>query len=85
MGRYVAFMSTTVEGSSEGMTAQQVASRELAAGLQMLSGAKRIFFDMYDTMSPAGPGVGDKVRARPRSHGLFRRDPQASRHSPPLA
>jgi len=61
MGRFVAFLSSTVEGSSEGMTAQQVASRELAAGLQMLSGAKRIFFDMYDTMSPAGPGVDDKV------------------------
>ena len=71
MGRFVAFLSSTVEGSSEGMTAQQVASRELAAGLQMLSGAKRIFFDMYDTMSPAGPGVDDKARARPPpSEGL---------------
>lgn len=61
MGRYVAFMSTTVEGSAEGMSAKATAERELAAGLQLLTGAKRIFFDVYDLMSPAKDGTEDKV------------------------
>mmetsp|Transcript_22873 Transcript_22873/g.46587 ORF Transcript_22873/g.46587 Transcript_22873/m.46587 type:complete len:479 (-) Transcript_22873:22-1458(-) len=61
VGRYVAFMSTTVETVVEGESAQQTAARELAAGLQMLGGAVRIFFDVYDLMKPAKDGVADKV------------------------
>mmetsp|Transcript_22872 Transcript_22872/g.46585 ORF Transcript_22872/g.46585 Transcript_22872/m.46585 type:complete len:94 (-) Transcript_22872:22-303(-) len=54
-------MSTTVETVVEGESAQQTAARELAAGLQMLGGAVRIFFDVYDLMKPAKDGVADKV------------------------
>ena len=60
-GRYVAFLSTTVEGSAEGMSAKATAERELAAGLQLLIGAKRIWFDVYDLMTPVGDGTADKV------------------------
>jgi len=60
-GRYVAFLSTTVEGSAEGMSAKATAERELAAGLQLLAGACRIFFDVYDLMTPVKDGTADKV------------------------
>jgi len=60
-GRYVAFLSTTVETSVEGESAQQTAARELAAGLQMLGSATRIFFDVTDLMKPAKDGTADKV------------------------
>lgn len=61
VGRFVAFLSTTVEGSAEGMTAKATAERELAAGLQLLSSATRIFFDVYDLMSPLKDGKTDHV------------------------
>ena len=60
-GRYVAFLSTTVETSVEGESAQATAARELAAGLQMLGSATRIFFDVTDLMKPAKDGTADKV------------------------
>jgi len=60
-GRYVAFLSTTVETVVEGESAQTTASRELAAGLQLLSGAVRVFFDVTDQMTPAKDGTADKV------------------------
>jgi len=60
-GRYVAFLSTTVETSVEGESAQATAMRELAAGLQMLGSATRIFYDVTDLMKPAKDGTADKV------------------------
>ena len=60
-GRFVAFLSTTVETVVEGEPAQTTAARELAAGLQLLSGAVRVFFDVYDLMTPAKDGTADKV------------------------
>ena len=59
-GRYVAFLSTTVETSVEGESAQATAMRELAAGLQMLGNATRIFYDVTDLMKPAKDGTADK-------------------------
>ena len=60
-GRYVAFLSTTVETSVEGESAQATAMRELAGGLQMLGNATRIFYDVTDLMKPAKDGAADKV------------------------
>ena len=60
-GRYVAFLSTTVETSVEGESAHATAMRELAAGLQMLGNATRIFYDVTDLMKPAKDGTADKV------------------------
>jgi len=60
-GRYVAFLSTTVEGAAEGESAQAIASRELSAGLMMLAGATRIFYDVYDLMTPSKDGTSEKV------------------------
>ena len=60
-GRYVAFLSTTVEGAAEGESAQAIASRELSAGLMMLAGATRIFYDVYDLMTPSKDGTSEKA------------------------
>jgi Rab GDP dissociation inhibitor len=51
-GRYVAFLSSNVEGESEGLSAQAVAERELSAGLSLLTPIARIFYDVYDLMVP---------------------------------
>lgn len=61
-GHYVAFLSTNVEGESEGMSAQDVARRELAAGLELLIPSSRIFYDVYDLMVPVADGTADQVR-----------------------
>jgi len=60
-GHYVAFLSTNVEGESEGMSAQDVARRELAAGLELLIPSSRIFYDVYDLMVPVADGTADQV------------------------
>jgi len=60
-GRYVAFLSSNVEGDSEGMSAEAVAQRELSAGLSLLTSVVRIFYDVYDLMVPVASGVDDKV------------------------
>lgn len=59
-GHWVAFASTTVDGSTEG-TAQQIAERELAAALPLLNPAQEMFFDMYDEYEPLENGVTDKL------------------------
>jgi len=60
--RYVAFLSTNVEGEvKEGMTAEALAHRELAAGLQLLPSPVRIFYDVYDLMLPVQDGKQDQV------------------------
>jgi len=61
MGKYVVFVSTTVEGDTEGMSTEALAQRELAAGLALLKSPIRIFYDMYDTMTPKSDGLKDKV------------------------
>ena len=52
-GKFVCFVSTNVETPDvSGMSAEMVAHRELAAGLAMLKGVVRIFYDMYDELKP---------------------------------
>jgi Rab GDP dissociation inhibitor len=60
-GKYIVFVSSTVEGPAEGMSAEAVAQRELAAGLSMLKGVVRIFYDMYDMFAPTSNGIEEKV------------------------
>lgn len=58
--KYVVFVSTNVEGPTDGMTPEVVAQRELSQGLTMLTGVVRIFYDMYDLMVPNEDGTKDK-------------------------
>lgn len=60
-GKYVACLSTSVQGDCEGMSAQQVAERELAAGLQLLVPVLRIFYELTDMMVPVSDGTSDQV------------------------
>jgi len=60
-GKYIVFVSSTVEGPTDGMSAEAVAQRELAAGLAMLKGVVRIFYDTYDMFAPKSNGMQDKV------------------------
>jgi len=60
-GRFIAFLSTTVEEEVAGLTPEQVAKRELSAGLQLLTPTLRIFYDVYDMMTPVADGTKDKV------------------------
>lgn len=60
-GRHLAFLSTTVEQEVPGQTPEQVAQRELAAGLQLLTPVTRIFYDIYDMYEPLADGTKDKV------------------------
>jgi len=60
-GKFIVFVSTTVEGECEGMSAEAVAQRELAAGLQMLKNPIKIFYDMYDLLAPNEDGSKNKV------------------------
>jgi len=61
--KYVAFLSTNVEGPCDGMPSDQVAHRELGAGLATLMQCSpiRIFYDVYDMMVPIEGGTADKV------------------------
>ena len=43
------------------MTAEAVGQRELAAGLGMMKGIVRIFYDMYDMMVPTITGEKEKL------------------------
>ena len=43
------------------MSAQDVARRELAAGLELLIPSSRIFYDVYDLMVPVADGTADQV------------------------
>ena len=40
---------------------QQIAARELGAGLQLLKAPLKIFYDAYDLEAPAADGVADQV------------------------
>lgn len=60
-GKYIVFVSTTVEGDCTGMSVEAVAQRELAAGLTLLKSPIRIFYDMYDLMVPKSDGTKDNV------------------------
>lgn len=61
-GRYLAFLSTNVEEEVPGQTPEQIAQRELAAGLQLLTPVTRIFYDVYDVLHPASDGTKEKVK-----------------------
>jgi Rab GDP dissociation inhibitor len=58
---WVAFASTTVEGPTEGLTAQQIAERELKTAFPLASPAQEIFYDMYDEFEPIDDGVADRL------------------------
>jgi Rab GDP dissociation inhibitor len=58
-GKYLVFCSTNVEGAVDGTT-EAIARRELAAGLSLLKGVVRIFYDQYDMMVPKADGVETK-------------------------
>jgi len=60
-GKYLVFVSTNVEGPTDGMSAEAVAQRELTAGLSMLKGVVRVFYDMYDMMVPNSTGEKDGI------------------------
>lgn len=60
-GRYLAFVSTNVEGSVEGMSHTSVAHRELEAGLKLLMPCVKIFYSMYDMLVPTNSGEASKV------------------------
>jgi len=60
-GRFLAFLSTTVEEEVPGATPEQIAKRELAAGLQLLTPVTRIFYDTYDMYAPSADGSKDSV------------------------
>jgi Rab GDP dissociation inhibitor len=60
-GKYLAFLSTTVEEEVPGLSAEQVAQRELSAGLQLLTPVTRIFYDIYDMYAPSADGTKDQV------------------------
>ena len=60
-GTFIAFASTTVEGDVDGLTAQQVAERELAAALPLIAPVSDIFFDMYEQAWPERDGRDDHV------------------------
>lgn len=60
-GKYVCFVSSNVEGPTDGMSAEAVAQRELAAGLSMLKGVVKIFYEMHDMHVPKSDGKEDKV------------------------
>ena len=59
-GKYIVFVSTNVEGPTEGMSAEAVAQRELSAGLAQVKGIVRIFYDMYDMMVPKSTGEKER-------------------------
>eukprot|EP00965_Chrysotila_dentata_P044816 1489160-Pleurochrysis_carterae.AAC.4 len=62
--RYVAFLSSNVEGECDGMSAEQVAQRELNVGLNLLTnggGVVRIFYDVYELLVPNSDGDADRV------------------------
>lgn len=60
-GKFLAFVSTNVEGATDGLSVEAVGQRELAAGLQLLGRPTAIFFDMYDLMVPKSGGTDSKV------------------------
>jgi len=60
-GKWIVFVSTNVEGPTDGMSAEAVAARELSAGLTLLRGVVRIFYDMYDMMVPNTDGTTDHL------------------------
>jgi len=65
-GKYVAFLSTKVEGRTQGMSNEQIAHRELAAGLALFTrpGAPmplHLFYDAYPTYAPLTNGTKDRV------------------------
>jgi Rab GDP dissociation inhibitor len=60
-GKYLAFLSTTVEGDATGMSAAEVAQRELSGALGLMSPCLRIFYDVYDLMAPIKDGTQDRV------------------------
>ena len=55
-GKYIVFVSSTVEGPTDGMSAEAVAQRELAAGLAMLKGVgtPQVTFN-FNSRSPLLP------------------------------
>jgi len=60
-GKFIVFVSTTVEGEWGTASAETVAQTELAAGLSLLKSPLRIFYDMYDLHVPKEKGTTDKV------------------------
>ena len=61
-GKYIVFISTNVEGEmAEGMSTSQLAERELGAGLAVLKGVVKIFYDQYDQYVPKADGTKDRI------------------------
>jgi len=60
VGKWVAFASTTVEGPTDGKTAEQVAQEQLKEALVLMQPSNEIFFDMYDQEVPVEDGIKDK-------------------------
>jgi len=60
-GKYICFASTTVEGKTDGLTAQKIAERELAAALPLIHPALEIFYDIYDEFDPVDDGTANKL------------------------
>jgi len=60
-GKYIVFVSTTVEGDCTGMSTAAIAQKELAVGLQMLPSPIKMWYDMYELQAPKEDGVKSKV------------------------
>jgi Rab GDP dissociation inhibitor len=60
-GKFICFVSTTVEGDCTGMSVEAIAKKELEAGLNLLKSPIKIFYDQYDLLAPKENGVKDKV------------------------
>merc|ERR1711939_559165 len=59
--RFVACASSTIEGPTDGLTAEQVAQRELAVALPYMNPAIDMFYDIADINYPNSDGREDNV------------------------
>jgi len=60
-GHWVAFGSTTIEGPTDGLSAQQIAERELSSALPLVQPAQEMFYDTYDEYEPLEDGVDSQL------------------------
>jgi len=60
-GHWLAIASTRVEGELDGLSAQQIAERELAAALPFIAPATEMFYDIYDMEEPVSDGTDNQV------------------------
>uniref|UniRef100_A0A6U7ILG1 Rab GDP dissociation inhibitor n=1 Tax=Haptolina brevifila TaxID=156173 RepID=A0A6U7ILG1_9EUKA len=60
-GKFIIFVSTTVEGDCTGLSTEAIAQKELSAGLALVKDPIKIFYDTYDLLAPKEDGAKNKV------------------------